>query len=231
MFAPGVVLKLSIKDWRPAKVVSAQQAADDILSLRLKPQEWLPHQAGQHYELRLPGHHLSRKYSIVSSPHQQGELEFGVQLLSYGLVSPLLWQLKPGDDIEIRGPLGAFVWQPHMTGPLVMIGAGSGITPFLSMYDYRKHLFPDSETVLVVSAKQSGRVMHYDARKGELVTRFTETDGRIDEAFLRQVVGKFASDPSAHFLTCGPGGFTGHIITTLMALGIPETQIRRETFS
>src|SRR5579859_1408937 len=127
--------KSSIRSWRPATVLRATKAADDIMSIELQPNDWLPHKAGQHYELRLPGHHLSRKYSIVSSPHQTERLEFGVQFLSYGEVSPLLWKLRPGDKLEIRGPLGAFVWTPETTGPLVLIAAGSGITPLLSMYD------------------------------------------------------------------------------------------------
>jgi len=224
-------LKPTIKDWRPAKVLRVRQAADDILSLELAPETWIPHRAGQHYELRLPGHHLSRKYSIVSSPHRADRLEFGVQLLPYGEVSPKLWKLKPGDPVEIRGPLGAFVWTPDMKGPLLMIAAGSGVTPFLSMYDHHKHIRPEGQMVLIVSAKTSGKVMHYDSRKKDMITRFTTKDGRIDEAFLRQAIGPFASDPTARCLTCGPGGFTGHIIRTLLKLGFKETQIRRETFS
>lgn len=224
-------MKSLIKQWRPATVVTTQRAADDIMSIELEPETWVPHLAGQHYELRLPGNYLSRKYSIVSSPLREGRLEFGVQLLPYGEVSPQLWKLKAGDKIEIRGPLGAFVWRPDMTGPLILIAGGSGITPFLSMYDHFKHVLPAGQIALIVSTKDSGRVMHYNERKQDILTRFTASEGRIDKQFLQDTVGKFASDPNAYCLTCGPGGFTGYIINTLIELGFPESRIRRETFN
>jgi ferredoxin-NADP reductase len=224
-------LKSSIKDWRSAKVVRTAKAADDIMSIELSPEAWIPHKAGQHYELRLPNHHLSRKYSIVSSPHHKDRLEFGVQLLPYGEVSPKLWELKPGDAVQIRGPLGSFVWMPEMKGPLIMIGGGSGITPLLSMYEHYRHTNPTGQVMLIASAKHDGRVMHHDRYKGQIVTRFTAQDGRIDKPFLEGIISKFASDPTAYCLTCGPGGFTGEIIKILNELGFKDPQIRRETFN
>lgn len=218
------------KAWRPATVTNVRQGADDMMAVELKPETWVPHQAGQHYELRLPGHHLSRKYSIVSSPSRSDVLEFGIQLLPYGELSPKFWQLRPGDALEIRGPLGTFTLTPDTTGPLVLIGAGSGITPLYSMYESFVETHPNGEVVMIVGAKHSGRVLHYEEYKGKIVTRFSAEQGRIDRAFLEELVGKYASNPNTRCLTCGPVAFTSQIIDLLLEIGFPESQIRREAF-
>jgi ferredoxin-NADP reductase len=218
-------------DWQKATITHVERASEDMLSLRLKPERWEPHKAGQCYEVRIPGARLMRKYSVVSSPHYIDELELGVQLLGYGAVSPKMWELKAGDELEIRGPFGTFVWGSDISGPLVLIGAGSGITPLLSMYNYAREIRPGSEVLFILSAKHAGRVMHYEKIREHLVTRFTATDGRIDHDFLAKTIGQLANDPATRCYVCGPGAFISSIVDMLLEMGFPETAINSEGFS
>lgn len=206
-------------------------ASDDMLSLTLKPEHWEPHKAGQCYEIRIPNAKLMRKYSVVSSPHRTGELELGVQLLSYGAVSPEMWKLKEGGTLDIRGPFGTFTWEPSTPGPLILIGGGSGVTPLISIYDHAKKLRPKGKNIFIISAKHAGRVMHYEKLKKDVITRFTATDGRVDKAFLRKHIGKFASDPQAKCYVCGPEGFASDTVDILLEMGFPDPAIMFEGFS
>ena len=67
-------------------------------------------------------------------------MELIVDTLPDGEVSPYLTQeLRPGDNLEIRGPFGGwFVWHAGLGGPLQLIAGGSGVVPFLSMLDHHR---------------------------------------------------------------------------------------------
>ncbi len=219
--------------WQKAKIVKSAPASFDIRSLVLKPESYIPYRAGQHYELRMPGSDISRKYSIASSPYEPGDsLEFGVQLIRNGVLSPQLWGLAEGSEIEIRGPLGeSFVWDADASGPLVLLGAGSGITPLLSIYRAYRFKYPHGTCAFVMSAKDASRIMHYDALKDILITRFTATEERIDLGFLKDPVGALAKNPQALFYICGPDGFIDEMVDNVLELGALEANVKSEKFT
>lgn len=218
-------------DWQKARVIANVPAADDIRSLVVAPSEWVPHRAGQHYELRIPGTDISRKYSVVSTPYDAGRLEFGVQLLANGALSPRLWALAPGDALEIRGPWGeSFLWDAQSGGTPVLIGAGSGITPLLCIYDTCRAARPSAKPIFIMSAKDKGRIMHYEKLEDILVTRFTAEAGRIDADFLRTHVVDAAPGPDASCYVCGPDTFIDSVVDDLLDLGLPPDRIRSEKF-
>jgi len=215
-------------DWQRASIIKTEQAADDIRSVLLRPEIWIPHRAGQHYDLRIPGTEISRKYSVVSSPNRIGELEFGIQLIEGGVISPKIWEMKIGDELEIQGPWGeSFVWEPSMGGPIVLIGAGSGITPLLSIHDAYREKHKAGECYFLMSAKNEKKIMHFEKIRNSLITRFTERDGRIDRAFLRSSV---SPRPETLCYVCGPDSFIDDIVDLLIELGFPEKGIKSERF-
>ena len=92
---------------------------------------------GQHVDVRLTaedGYEAERSYSIASAPEDE-HLVLTVERLDDGEVSPYLVDvLKPGDELELRGPIGGyFVWEEALGGPLVLIAGGSGVVPLRSM--------------------------------------------------------------------------------------------------
>ena len=220
-----------MNEWQKAKIIKVEQVSSDMKSLIIEPERFSQYRAGQHYELRISEGGVSRKYSIVSSPYVEKYLEFGIQLLPNGALSPKLWDLKIGDTVEIRGPFGeSFVWSEKVSGPLVLIGAGSGITPLLSIYDSYKHAHPESTCVFIMSAKDSSRIMKYDALKNILITRFTSTEGRIDAEFLKTHIEVLAKNPNTTCCVCGPENFIDDIVDMVSEIGISDGSIKSERF-
>ncbi|HXH26354.1 MAG TPA: ferredoxin--NADP reductase [Candidatus Acidoferrum sp.] len=211
--------------------MSTQPAAEDIRSIVVAPETWQPHRPGQHYELRLPGGNVSRKYSVVSAPSRHGELEFGIQLIPSGELSPALWALKPGDTLEIRGPLGeSFVLDTANPEPPVFIGAGSGITPLISMHRTYLEMYPNLAPAFIVTAKTPERIMHHNTLVPHLITRFTATNGRLNITFLAEKLMLPAANPQRNYYICGPPDFIDTIVDDLLELGVPEVSIKSERF-
>ena len=102
-------------------------------SLLLELPGWRGHGAGQHVDVRLTaedGYEAERSYSIASGP-EDTHLALTVERLEDGEVSAYLTdELRSGDELELRGPIGGyFVWEPSQGGPLLMIAGGSGVLP------------------------------------------------------------------------------------------------------
>ncbi len=99
--------------------------------------DWPGHEAGQHVDVRLTaddGYQTERSYSIASAP-EDPRLALTVERIDDGEVSPYLTEeLRAGDGIELRGPIGGyFAWRVEDGGPLLLIGGGSGVVPLMSM--------------------------------------------------------------------------------------------------
>jgi len=234
--------------WRTAVVRSVEPASEDMVSFVVTPDEWVPHVAGQYCDVRVPGERVVRAFSIVSSPTETDYLEFGVQVLPRGLVSPRIAAAEPGDTIELRGPVGAFfTWTPEMPGRLVLIGAGAGITPLVSMYAHATSAGTRTgsgagtgapavsapDPIFIVSAKSPERIFRYERYRRSMITRFTATEGRIDRAFLADALEPVVapvSSPPPQVRICGPLGFIGGVVQELVGLGIPAEAIRSEAF-
>ena len=117
--------------WQLGRVVEQIDETPRCRSIVLELPEWPGHRAGQHVDVRLTaedGYQAQRSYSIASAP-EDAHLLLTVERLDDGEVSPYLTQeLRPGDELELRGPIGGyFVWEESMGGPLMLIGAGSGV--------------------------------------------------------------------------------------------------------
>src|SRR5438093_7545926 len=123
--------------WQIATVTGVRPESAEVKSFTLALPAWRPHRAGQHVDVRLTaedGYQAQRSYSIGSAPEDPG-LVLTVERLDDGEVSPyLVDELKPGDELELRGPIGGyFVWEESLGGPLMLIAGGSGIVPLRSM--------------------------------------------------------------------------------------------------
>lgn len=217
--------------WRGATVVSCDTAAEDMVSIRIRPDEASPHRSGQHYEVRLPGDRLSRKFSVVSSPSTCDVLELGVQILPTGLVSPRLAGVTRNERLEIRGPIGkAFAWSPEASRDLLLLGAGAGITPLLSMWSEFHEAPRPGACRFFLTAKRPGRVYNYDDYRDRVLIHFTESAPRVMRSDVSEIVHGLALDDLT-VRVCGPSPFAGVMIEGLLDLGIPEDCIRYEGFA
>src|SRR5437764_15436106 len=127
--------------WQLARVLELIDETPRCKSLVLEPPAWPGHRAGQHVDVRLTakdGYQTERSYSIASAP-EDPHLVLTVERLVDGEVSPYLTdELRPGDELELRGPIGGyFVWRSEDGGPLLLVAGGSGFVPLMAMLRHR----------------------------------------------------------------------------------------------
>src|SRR5439155_15275797 len=125
-------------NWQFGEVLATQVETVRTKSIQLAVPNWMGHRPGQHVDVRLTaedGYQAERSYSIGSPPEEQLRVTLTVERLDDGEVSPYLAdELRAGDELELRGPIGGyFVWDREHGGPLMLIGGGSGIVPLRAM--------------------------------------------------------------------------------------------------
>ncbi len=211
--------------------------------------EWMRHCAGQHYDVRLTapdGYQAQRSYSIASEPERAGEIDLTVERLEDGEVSSYLDEvLMPGDQIEMRGPIGGyFVWEARMGGPLLLVGGGSGVVPLMAMIRHRAAAGSQAPVRLLYSVRSPEEVIYQD----ELNARAAAGDGfelfytytraqppgwqgyarRIDQEMLREVSAPLGPDLTAYI--CGPTLLVEGVANALVENGMPAERVRTERF-
>src|SRR2546430_2303450 len=129
--------------WRLAEVVEVRPETARTKTIAFDVPGWPGHRAGQHVDVRLTaedGYQAERSYSIASAPDGT-RVELTVVRIGDGEVSPYLTgQLQPGDQIELRGPVGGyFVWEPPDGGPLLR-----GVVPRVRRRGLRLLVAPDT---------------------------------------------------------------------------------------
>lgn len=243
--------------WRPLRVVRIEAQSHNIRSLYLEPADGagMPvFQAGQHLPLRfnIGGDVHIRTYSLSSAPSDDF---FRISVKREGLVSSHLHQqVRVGDVLEARPPQGHFTVAPHERRPLVLLAAGVGITPLLSMvrevvyqglrtrYIRPTWFFQSSRTLadqvfrpeldrLIEGAGGAVRVLRLlsQPEPGALEGEDFDLTGRIDTALLKTILEVEDYD-QLDFVLCGPGSFTQGLYDSLRELDIRDSRIHAETF-
>jgi ferredoxin-NADP reductase len=234
--------------WRVAEVVEIAQLTPRAKSLRLRVPDWPGHLPGQHVDVRLTaedGYQAQRSYSIGSAPGDE-TIEITVERLEDGEVSPYLTEeLRPGDQIELRGPIGGyFTWEPANGGPLLLVAGGSGVVPLMAMIRHRANLGSRVPTRLLLSSRTFLEIIYRDelARLAgsdptlEVVHTLTRVQPpawtgftrRIDEEMLREVAWPPDQQPLAY--VCGPTALVEFVASTLVSLGHDSSRVRTERF-
>lgn len=229
------------------RVAESRGETPRVHSIVLDAPGWPGHLAGQHVDVRLTaedGYVAERSYSIASAP-EDDRLELTVERLADGEVSPYLIDvLQPGDDLELRGPIGEyFVWTESLGGPLLLLAAGSGVVPFRSIL--RHHVATRSAVPvrLLYSSRSLGEIIYREelerlAGDDGIQVSFTLTrerpDGwagyarRVDAALLAEVAWMPEQRPLIYI--CGPNAFVETAANTLVQLGHDAARIRTERF-
>ena len=120
---------------------------------------------GQYYLVRLvidgPSGVVEQAYSVSSSPYPLvPEIEITVRKVHGGRASPLLArQVRVGDQLHVRGPFGFLTWTEEDGGPLVLIGAGSGVAPLMSIVRYAVARQEQVPMTVLCSSRDRGTVL------------------------------------------------------------------------
>jgi len=217
-------------------------------SLVLAQPDWPGgYRAGQHVDVRLTaedGYQAQRSYSIASAPGDD-HLVLTVERLEDGEVSPyLVDELRPGDELELRGPIGGyFIWVQELGGPLVLIAGGSGIVPLRSMLRHWSMTGRGVPARLVYSSRRLSEVIYREELVGYadhdgvdvrfVLTRKWPEDwqgqrGRIDRTLIDEVAGP--PEEQSRIYICGPNAFVETAAGWLSDGGRDPSRIRTERF-
>jgi ferredoxin-NADP reductase len=234
--------------WRIATVTEVIAETPSARTLVLDVPGWPSHRAGQHVDVRLTaedGYQAQRSYSIASAPGA-GRLALTVERLDEGEVSPfLVEEVREGDALEVRGPIGRwFTWRPEDGGPLQLLAGGSGLVPLMAILRHRAATGSSVPARLLLSVRTREDLIYAD----ELETLAAGPDGpaltitytrrapegwtgparRVDRALLEA----FAHDPAEAPRTyvCGPTSFVELVAAELVALGHDPAGLRLERF-
>ena len=245
-------------NWQPMELVKVERESSAISSFYFKHAEkkaLLPFEAGQYLTIKvLPGQHekpLIRTYTVSSSPHED-HYRVSIKREPEGAVSRFLHdKLRVGDVIDAKYPAGNFYFDAAQKRPAVLIAAGVGVTPMISMAQhllneavrtrhardmYIFHAAKDSEQRAFFSEfkeieyAMGGKVRYYsflsqpnpDDKPGEDYNG----SGRINADVFREVLPLDEYD----FFVCGPSPFMQAMYDELSSLGVRDDRIFAEAF-
>jgi ferredoxin-NADP reductase len=231
-------------NWLVATVAEVRPETPRVKTLALDVPGWEGHRGGQHVDVRLTaedGYQAQRSYSIASSTNA-ARVELTVEAIDDGEVSPYLTSVAaPGDQFEIRGPVGGyFVWDPEPGGQVLLVGGGSGVVPLMAMARQRAADGDDVATRLLYSARAWDDVIYRDELErltGDgfdvvyTLTReqppgWTGYARRVDADILAEVA---PADLALAFV-CGPTPFVESVAETLVQLGHDPAKVKTERF-
>jgi ferredoxin-NADP reductase len=235
------------RTWRSAVLVERRQETPSAATLVLKVPGWPGHLAGQHLDVRLTapdGYQAARSYSLAA-PADGEQVEITVQGVPNGEVSSyLVGDARPGDSVEVRGPVGGwFVWKPEQRSHVLLVAGGSGVVPLMAMI--RTHNGVSGAPFRLIYSVRGPEDRIY---RDELQRRAAE-GGRLEVMFLytraapqneSRPVGRISLDDLVSYgwpaeveptcYVCGPTGFVETVADVLIFLGHDPSRIRTERF-
>jgi ferredoxin-NADP reductase len=233
-------------NWQAAAVVDVVAETPRVKTIAFDVAGWAGHLPGQHVDVRLTaddGYQAQRSYSIASAADGT-RIELTVERLEDGEVSPYLTdELRPGDKIELRGPIGGyFVWEPSQDGPVLLVGGGSGVVPLMAMIRARAAAGSTTDTRLLFSSRGWDDVIYRDelerlsGRGLRVVHTLTRSQPptwagyarRVDEEMLAELGPGPAERPRIY--VCGSTPFVEAVAKALVQLGHEPQRVKTERF-
>jgi ring-1,2-phenylacetyl-CoA epoxidase subunit PaaE len=238
--------------FHPLRVAAIDELTDDAVALTFDVPPALAadfaYTPGQHLNIR-GGDDVRRSYSICTAP-SSGRLRIGVKRLPGGAFSEgVLGSLQVGDTLDVMTPAGRFTTaiDPAAARRCVVVAAGSGITPVLSIVTSILEGEPGSSVTLIYANRTQRTVMFLD-EVHDLKDRFPSRlqivhvlsreasdvellSGRLDGARLTRIVSALVPDPSdADWFLCGPQQMLADLRTAVSSLGVPDSRAHSELF-
>ena len=259
-----LALQAKRREWLPYQVTKIVDEDSQIRSFYLQPQKTdrlLPFKAGQFLSVRIKPEgnerFIGRTYTLSSAPEDDFyrisvKREIGHEGKPDGVVSKYLHKhLKVGSVIDAKGPAGLFVLDQKTQRPAILIGAGVGVTPVISMFrDFATavHRFGQSRSVTVIhAARKTSNLAFKDefSRLKNKITYPTKYFSVISQPDVNEQAGidfDYQGRLSADMLNamlptkdcdvylCGPSAFMQNTYDQLLSLGVRDKQIHAESF-
>lgn len=242
--------------WQTAEVQHVIHETSETVTLRIALSEAPGFLPGQYYNVRYPvegrPRPIQRAYSIGSSPVPDASvIDVTVKEMEGGLVSPkLVHRVEAGDKIEVRGPHGNFTWTESEGGPLLLVAAGSGVVPFMSMIRYAvvkgltvptRLLFSSKSAEFVIYAEELAR-LEREHEWLEVVHTFTRAPGDPNARYHRRIDRSMVSDSVAELTggvrdpesiigyVCGAPELVDSAQAALLSCGLDADRVRVEKY-
>lgn len=175
-------------------------------------------------------------YSMTSTPATKGYIELAIKSSSRHPVTRWLHeQAKIGDQVRISDGQGVFFYQAEMSQRVVLVGAGVGVTPLISIFRYIAESPPQTDATLIYSIPSADEFLFQQDIENisqlphmHSVVTLTQSDsawqgqtGRID-ADLFKAAGM--TEDTLYYL-CGPQGMVEDVSAVLSSIGVPASRI------
>lgn len=242
--------------FHPLSIQSIRAVAADAIELTfavpLELSEQYTTVHGQFVLLRtdIDGVVTERAYSVCSAPYER-KLSVAIKRVADGVFSNYaLNQLAEGDVLEVSVPRGEFTYELNSAQPhqFLLLAAGSGITPIISILKMILASEPQSRCTLFYGNKTLAEAMFVDElqqlqqRYGdrcqiewvfsrESVESLTPHQGRVDANILQAVLGSAGYNKMDACFVCGPEDMALGLRDHLLAQGVAEEKIKIELFS
>ncbi|WP_017941624.1 MULTISPECIES: ferric reductase-like transmembrane domain-containing protein [unclassified Thioalkalivibrio] len=224
------------------RVEAVDSLGPDLVELQLAPVTGTPmaHQAGQFVYLTPQDPTLAsgcgeeHPYTLSSAPGAR-HLRIGVKAL--GDATRALQRVRPGSEVRIEGPYGDFLPRHPQPRPVLWVGAGIGITPFVgavrAMAERGESPHPSVRLVYAVNTRGDAHfadeleALAANLPNLSLAIHERNASGLLDAAWLRDQ----CPDLERHEVwICGPAPFDRHLRMILRAQGVPRRRIHSEAF-
>jgi ferredoxin-NADP reductase len=196
------------------------------------------------FHLNIDGHPVVRCYSICSSPLKTDYVEITPKRTKNGYVSDFLVErAMPGLVLSASGPAGQFYFDHQVHNDIVLIAAGSGITPMMAMLRYVEERALDMPVTLIYCVRTSKDIIFERelTRLSRSLARFRliitlsapeagwqGNKGRLNKELLLERVPDFRKPT---FFLCGPGAFMQHVCELLKEQEVSPDRIKQESFA
>jgi len=206
----------------------------------------ITHKAGAHINIAFDanGETVKRTYTLSSSPKDSTEFSITVKRVNEGLASNWLFEnLNTGDPIQVSQPQGHFVLPYQPAGKILMLSAGSGITPLMSMIRYLAQTGNRSDIVFLNYAQSPDDIIFHDElstlanKQTNVKAHFVvERDAPADSAHKGRISKKQLSEIVPDVLDreiylCGPQPFMKATVSILDKLKFNPSQLHLENFT
>jgi len=211
--------------------------------------EGLEYKAGQFISLHIQQESKEhrRNYSVANPPNANNHLELAMAAVPNGLASSLLLNLPVGGVIEASGPYGQFVLKDEVLPKrYILIGTGTGITPYRSMLPQLEHLLQTTDLqVVILQGVRTAQDLLYGAEFAEFAAKYPNAVFKAcysrsvpDQPQAYEVAGYVQnhlaelniSQASDIAYLCGNPNMVDAAFNLLQELGLDRAQIRREKY-
>jgi ferredoxin-NADP reductase len=195
------------------------------------------------FQWTIDGQRVPRSYTISSSPVHENYVEITPKRIENGCVSVFLNErATPGLSVEASGPYGRFYFDETLHKSIVLIAAGSGITPMISMLRYIDDLELATPVTLLYCVRTSADIIFeielarlsrslpnfkYEVYLSRPDPTWEGRSGRLSEEFVTRNVTDLNAPT---FFLCGPKGFMDNARQILSTLGVNQDRILQESF-